>query len=301
MNIGIFSRSTQLYSTRSLYQAGRRRGHTVDVIDHTRCSLLLNEGKPNVYYQGSPLNHLDAIIPRIGASVTGLGAAVINQFELMNTLSPTSAEALLRARDKLRCLQILSNANIPFPKTIMVGRYDNLHHISGLLGGFPIVVKLLESTHGIGVELAHDLWQLKRLLQSFWQFHDRILLQEFIKEAQGADIRALVVDSKVVASMKRQAQKGEFRSNLHRGASSESVDLSSAELDLVSNVVKAMDIELAGVDIILSNRGPLVMEVNASPGLEGIEKTTGVDVAGNIIHLLEKKVKQKRANNTKIL
>lgn len=294
MNIGILSRSAHLYSTRSLYQAGRRRGHIVHVIDHTRCSLLLNDEQPNIYYQGGPLHNLDAIIPRIGASVTGLGAAVISQFELMGTLSPTSADALLRARDKLKCLQILSNAGISFPKTLMVGRNDNLHHVSGLLGGFPIVVKLLESTHGLGVELAHDLWQLKRLLQSLWQFHDRILLQEFIEEAKGADIRALVVDSKVVASMKRQAQKGEFRSNLHRGATSKSVELSTEELSLVGKVVKALDIELAGVDIIQSKRGPLVMEVNASPGLEGIEGTTGIDVAGGIIELLEKKVQQKR-------
>lgn len=292
MEIGILSRSTQLYSTRSLYQAGRRKGHAVHIIDHTRCSLSVNNEQSGVFYREQSIRRLDAIIPRIGTSVTNLGAAVINQFELMGVQSATTAEALLKARDKFHCLQILAKAGVPFPKTFLVGRYDNLHAVTKQLGGFPVVVKLLEGTHGIGVELARDFWQLKRLLSKIFEFHDRILLQEFIKEAGGADVRALVVDGRVVASMKRQAQAGEFRSNLHRGASSEAIDLSENEIRLVTDVVKAMDIELAGVDIIPSSRGPLVMEVNASPGLEGIEAITGIDVAGCIISLLEKKVKQ---------
>lgn len=293
MDIGILSRSTQLYSTRSLYQAGRRKGHMVYVIDHTRCSLSVSNEPPTIFYQEKKIHHLDVIIPRIGASVTNLGAAVINQFELMGVQTATTADALLKARDKFRCLQILAKAGVPFPKTFLVGKYDNWHLITRQLGGFPVVVKLLEGTHGIGVELAKDFWQLKHYLHKIFEFHDRVLLQEFIKEAKGADVRALVVDGRVVAGMKRQAQAGEFRSNLHRGASSEAITLSETEVQLVTDVVKAMDIELAGVDIIQSDRGPLVMEVNASPGLEGIEGATGLDVAGYIISLLEKKVKTK--------
>jgi len=296
MDIGILSRSTQLYSTRSLYQAGRRKGHMVYVIDHTRCSLSVNNDMPSIFHKEKKIHHLDAIIPRIGASVTNLGAAVINQFQLMGVQTATTASALLKARDKFHCLQILSRAGVPFPKTVLVGKYDNWHQITRQLGGFPVVVKLIEGTHGIGVELAKDFWQLKHFLHRIFEFHDRVLLQEFIEEAKGGDTRALVVDGRVVASMKRQAQAGEFRSNLHRGASSKTINLSEEEVRLVTNVVNAMDIELAGVDIISSKRGPLVMEVNASPGLEGIEGTTNVDVAGYIISLLEKKVKLKIEN-----
>ena len=293
MKIGILSRSTELYSTRSLYQAGRRRGHTVHVIDHTRCSLVIDENGHQIFYESALLPALDAVIPRIGASVTGQGAAVINQFELMGVVSPTSAAALQIARDKLRCLQLLAQQGIPVPRTVMIGVYENPEKIVHLLGGFPVVVKLLESTHGIGVELAGSYWELQRLLDHYFQHHDRVILQEFIEEARGADIRALVVAGKVVACMRRQAQPGEFRSNLHRGASSFSVALTAEELELVERVVQTMNIEVAGVDLLPSGKGPLVMEVNASPGLEGIETTTGVDVAGKIIRLLEKKVKAK--------
>ena len=264
------------------------------VVDHTECSLLIDDERPNVFHRGKPLHFLDAIIPRIGASVTGIGAAVIKQFELLDVVSPTGSEALLRARDKMRCLQQLAIAGIPVPKTIMVGKEQNLYQLAARIGGLPAVVKLLESTHGMGVELVENYFALSTSLNTFQRFNDRVLLQEYIEEAKGADTRVLVVDGKVVAAMRRQAQDGEFRSNLHRGATAEKVELNQEEDELVRKVVRIMDIDIAGVDLIYAEDGPLVMEVNASPGLEGIENTTGVDVAGHIIRLVEKKVKEKR-------
>jgi ribosomal protein S6--L-glutamate ligase len=293
MNIGILSRSTELYSTRSLYRAGKRRGHIMHVIDHTRCSLMIDADAPNIFYQSKPLDYLDAVIPRIGASVTGLGAAVINQFELMGIVSPTSPEALQLARDKLRSFQTLVQHEIPVPKTIMISPFEDLHQVTERLGGFPVVVKMLESTHGEGVELAHNAWGLERITTEFFRYENRLLMQEYIAEARGADTRVLVVDGQIVASMRRQAKPGEFRSNLHRGASSFAIQLKPEEEALVKAVVKALNIEVAGVDILPSSKGPLVMEVNASPGLEGIENTTGKDVAGAIIKLVERKVKAK--------
>lgn len=293
MNIGILSRSTELYSTRSLYKAGKRKGHTMHVIDHTRCSLVIDAAEPTIYYESRRLDFLDAIIPRIGASVTGLGAAVINQFELMGIVSPTSPEALQLARDKLRSFQTLVQHQIPVPKTIMISPFENLYEVTEMLGGFPVVIKMLESTHGEGVELAHNVWALERITSEFFRNENRLLMQEYIAEARGADTRVLVVDGQVIASMRRQAKPGEFRSNLHRGASSIAIQLKPEEEALVKEVVKVLNIEVAGVDILPSAKGPLVMEVNASPGLEGIEGTTGKDVAGAIIRLVERKVKAK--------
>lgn len=294
MNIGILSRSTELYSTRSLYKAGKRKGHFMHVIDHTRCSLVIDGEQPNIFYKSKPLHFLDAVIPRIGASVTSLGAAVINQFALMNIVSPTSPEALQLARDKLRSFQTLVQHQLPVPATIMIGPYENLHQAVAKLGGYPIVVKILESTHGDGVELAHNMWELQRLVGDFLRYNDRLLLQEYIAEAKGADTRVLIVDGQIIASMRRQAKAGEFRSNLHRGATSLAVQLQPEEEALVKNVARVLNIEVAGVDILPSAKGPLVMEVNASPGLEGIENTTGKDVAGAIIRLVERKVKAQK-------
>ena len=293
MKIGILSRSRDLYSTRSLFEAGQRRRHTVYVIDHTRCSLVIDQQRPNIIYDGKPLHHLDAIIPRIGASVTELGAAVISQFELMGVISPTSAVALQTARDKLRCLQVLAQYDLPVPRTVMVGPHENLHQMAVKLGGFPLIVKLLEGTHGEGVELAKNFWDLQDIVKYHFRFQDRLLLQEFVRESRGADTRVLVVDGEVVASMRRQAKPGEFRSNLHRGASSIPVKLSLEEKKLAERVTDVMNIEIAGVDLLSSKKGPLVMEVNASPGLEGIEGTTGISVSDYIIRLLEKKVKSR--------
>lgn len=264
------------------------------VIDHTRCSLIIEGERANIFYQSKPLHHLDAIIPRIGSSVTTLGAAVIKQFQLMGVITPTSPQALQLARDKLRCFQVLAQHRIPIPKTVMVGKYENLHQAAVRLGGFPVVVKLLEGTHGEGVELANNYWELNRLVVDYFRYNDSIILQEFIPEARGADIRVLVVDGKVVASMRRQAKPGEFRSNLHRGASAVRIDLEKEDENLVKQVVAALEIEVAGVDLLPSQNGALVMEVNASPGLEGIEGTTGVDVAGAIVRLVERKYKVKK-------
>lgn len=294
MNIGILSRSTELYSTRSLYEAGKRMGHNMYVIDHTRCSLLIDGDRPNIFFQSKPLHHLDAIIPRIGASVTALGAAVISQFQLMGVVTPTSPQALQLARDKLRSLQVLSGKGLPIPKTVMVGRYENLHQAAVRVGGFPVVVKLLEGTHGEGVELARNFWDLQRTMNSYFRFHSRVILQEYIPEARGADTRVILVDGKIVASMRRQAKPGEFRSNLHRGATAIKIDLTKEEKDLVRKVVEALEIEVAGVDLLPSKKGPLIMEVNASPGLEGIENTTGVDVAGTIVGYVARKYKAQK-------
>ncbi len=300
MNIGILSRSTELYSTRSLYQAGKRLGHNMYVIDHTRCSLVIDGERPNIFYQSKPLHHLDAIIPRIGASVTALGAAVISQFQLMGVTTPTTPQSLQLARDKLRALQVLSGNGLPVPRTVMVGRYENLHQVAVKLGGFPVVVKLLESTHGEGVELARNFWELQRLMTNYFRFHDRVILQEFIPEARGADTRVIVVENRIVASMRRQAKPGEFRSNLHRGATSLTIDLKPEEKQLVLQVVEALDIQVAGVDLLPSKKGALVMEVNASPGLEGIETTTGVDVAGAIVGFVVRKHKAEQNKQQKI-
>jgi ribosomal protein S6--L-glutamate ligase len=295
MHIGILSRSGQLYSTQSIFRAGKRRGHTMHLVDHTRCSLILDGDRPNIWYNGRPLHHLDAVIPRIGASVTRIGAAVIDQFETMGVVTSTTSEALLRARDKLRCQQLLVQKGIPTPRTVMVGRYENLHQAVVRVGGYPVVVKMLESTHGVGVELARDFRALQRVARSLFHYEDRLLVQEFVAESSGVDIRALVVDGRVVASMRREAQAGEFRSNLHRGATATTIELNEEEARTVLAVATAMGIKIAGVDLLASARGPLVMEVNASPGLEGIEGTTGVDVADAIIRLVERQVKDRLA------
>jgi ribosomal protein S6--L-glutamate ligase len=294
MNIAILSRGPQLYSTQSLYRAGLRRGHYMHIIDHTRCTLVVDRGAPQVYYDDFRLNSIDAVIPRIGASVTSQGAAVINQFEMMNAFTVARAEALLQSRDKLRCLQKLSRCGIDTPRTVFAAPGQNLSHLINLVGGLPIVIKLLESTHGIGVLLAESYHSAESAVEAFQKLGGRVLLQEFIAEAQGADIRAFVVAGEIVATMKRQAQEGEFRSNLHRGASSTAIHLNEHEQQLVKKTVRMMGLDVAGVDILPSNRGPLIIEVNASPGLEGIETTTQVDIAGKIIDFVEKRVLELR-------
>lgn len=290
MHIGILSRGPQLYSTQSLLRAGEARGHRMMIIDHTRCNLVIQHGKPNIYYDDQPLDFLDGIIPRIGSSVTSLGASVISHFELMGIASTTSSESLLRARDKLRSLQHVNAAGLPIPQTVMVGNGQDFGLMADMVGGLPVVVKLLEGTHGIGVVLTETYNMLTATIEAFQRLEQRVLIQEYIAEAQGSDIRALVVGGEVVAAMRRQARPGEFRSNLHRGASALAVSLSEEEEVLVQKIVTAMELDVAGVDLIPSKRGLLIMEVNASPGLEGIEGATGVDVADHFIRLLERKV-----------
>lgn len=287
MRIGILSRGPQLYSTRSLYQAGLRRGHDMMVIDHTRCQFVVDDVHPEIYFEDLSLSDLDAVIPRIGSSVTLLGAALLHQFELVGVFTLTRGNALLQARDKLRCLQKLAAKGLRVPGTAFVTHGSELQGLVHQLGGFPVVIKLLESTHGVGVMLAENMRSAETTIEAFQKLNERVIVQEFIREAQGADIRAFVVGSRVVASMKRQARSGEFRSNLHRGASASPQQLTTEEHHAVVQAAQTMGLDVAGVDLLRSERGPLIMEVNASPGLEGIELVTGVDIAERIIQYLE--------------
>jgi ribosomal protein S6--L-glutamate ligase len=292
LNIAILSRGAGLYSTQSLFRAARQRDHYVRVIDHQNCHLLIEQGEPQVIYQGSKLAGMDAVIPRIGASVTDYGAAVIRQFELMNVYSATRSEALIMARDKLKCLQHLSANGLNVPRTFIAGNPDAVPGLIDKLGGAPIVIKLLESTHGVGVILAESRTTAVSLTETFYKLNRPVLLQEFIREANGSDIRAFVVGKKIVASMLREAPEGEFRSNLHRGAKAMPIHLTREEEGIVLKAAQLMGLQIAGVDILRSLKGPLVIEVNASPGLEGIENTTRVDIAGAIIENVEAGMKR---------
>jgi ribosomal protein S6--L-glutamate ligase len=294
MKIGILSRNTALYSTTRLAEAARARGHEVDVVDYLRCYMNITTRKPTVIHGGKRLR-FDAVIPRIGATHTFYGTAVVRQFEMMGVLTANNSQAITRSRDKLRSLQLLARAAIGLPVT---GFAHSIRDIDGLLasvGGPPVVIKLLEGTQGIGVVRAETQQAAESVIAAFRQLDANILVQEFIEEAGGADIRAFVVGGKVVAAMKRQAPPGEFRSNLHRGGQAEKVKLSPEERSIAVRASKTMGLNVAGVDLIRSNHGPVVIEVNSSPGLEGIEKATGVDVAGAVIEFLEKSPKADKA------
>ncbi len=288
MNIKVLSRNKNLYSTKRLIEAGKKRGHDMEVIDHLKCDILIEKRKPHIYYKGDYLKDVDAIIPRIGASVTFYGTAVVRQFEMMGVFTTTDSEALVRSRDKLRSLQKLSRAKIGLPKTVFTNYSNEVDGIIKQVGGTPLVVKLLEGTQGLGVVLAETKNAAKSVIEAFNGLHARVIVQEFIKEAQGVDIRAFVVDGKVVGAMKRKGKEGEFRSNLHRGGTAEVVELSDEEEMAAEKATKAMGLGIAGVDMLQSSRGPLILEVNSSPGLEGIEKATGKDIARSIIRYIEK-------------
>lgn len=287
LNIAILSRGAGLYSTQSLFRAARNRGHYVRVIDHQRCHIAIERGLPQVIYEGTRLIGMDALIPRIGASVTDYGAAIIRQFELMGIFTATRSEALIMARDKLKCLQKISAAGLDVPKTFMAGAMEDVPSLIDRFSGTPVVIKLLESTHGVGVILAESRQTAISVVESFFKLNQPVILQEYIAESGGADIRAFVVGKNVVAAMERQALEGEFRSNLHRGATSSITKLTPREKDIVLQAARLMGLDIAGVDLLRSNRGPLIMEVNASPGLEGIEGTTGVNIADAIIENVE--------------
>jgi ribosomal protein S6--L-glutamate ligase len=289
MKIAILSRSKHLYSTHSLFRAGFRRGHQVEIIDHTRCNLVIEKGAPKIFFEGRELNDIEAIIPRIGASVTGYGAAVIEQFELMGVFTSVRTRALLQSRDKLKCLQKLSMAGIDIPKSFIVYQTSDLGDMLKMLPPGPVIIKLLESTHGAGVIIAESHQSATSIIEAFTKTGKKVLVQEFIEESGGADIRAIVVGGQVVASMRRQAAEGEFRSNLHRGASSVAVQLTEEEEKIVKKAARTMGLDVAGVDLLPSNRGYLVMEVNASPGLEGIENTTGIQVGVKIVDYVAKR------------
>lgn len=291
MRIAILSRNPRLYSTNRLIEAGKERGHEIEVIDTMHCYMDVTSSRPSVRYHGKPLPKYDAIIPRIGASVSFYGTSVVRQFEMMGTFSINESVAISRSRDKLRSLQLLSRKGIGMPRTGFAHHPDNIGDLIKNVGGAPVVIKLLEGTQGIGVVLADTHKSAESLIEAFMGLNVSILVQEYIKEAGGADIRCLVVGGKVIAAMKRQAAPGEFRSNLHRGGTASIVRLSPAERKTAVDAAKTMGLNMCGVDILRGKDGPLVMEVNSSPGLEGIEMATQKNVAGMIIEFLEKNAK----------
>jgi len=287
MKIAVLSRNENLYSTRRLKEAGEARGHQVDVIDTLHCYMDITRSRPAVRYQGHELPYYDAVIPRIGASVTFYGAAVVRQFEMMGTFCVNESVAISRSRDKLRSLQLLSRRDVGLPRTGFANRPDNVKDLIKNVGGAPLVIKLLEGTQGIGVVLADTDKAAESIIEAFMGLKADILVQEYIKEAGGADIRCFVVGTKVVAAMKRQGGEGEFRSNLHRGGTAKLVRLSKEERATAVKAAKVMGLNVCGVDLLQSSNGPVVMEVNSSPGLEGIEQATHKDVAGLIYEFIE--------------
>jgi ribosomal protein S6--L-glutamate ligase len=293
MKIAILSRNADLYSTRRLVEAAEQKGHSSRVIDHLRCTIEIEQKGPSLYYGSEYLEGFDAVIPRIGASVTFYGTAVVRQFEMMKVFSAVSSRGIVHSRDKLRCLQVLSKEGIGLPKTVFTNYSKDIDHVIESVGGAPVVLKLLEGTQGLGVVLAENQNAAQSVLEAFNGLKARVIVQEFIREAKGADIRAFVVDGKVVGSMKRQGKEGEFRSNLHRGGKAMHIDLTEEEKQTAIKAAEAVQLGIAGVDMLQSERGPLVLEVNSSPGLEGIERATGEDIAGKIIEYIEKSVKYK--------
>ncbi|SJN60037.1 30S ribosomal protein S6--L-glutamate ligase [Vibrio ruber] len=288
MKIGILSRNSSLYSTQRLIEACKNRGHEYKVIDALRCYMNINSEKPEIHFKGEQLSGFDAIIPRIGASVTFYGTAVLRQFEMMGVYPVNESVAISRSRDKLRSMQLLSRKGIGMPITGFASKPDDIKDLLNMVGGAPVVIKLLEGTQGIGVVLAENRKAAESVIEAFMGLKANIMVQEYVKEAGGADIRCFVIGDKVIASMKRQGAEGEFRSNLHRGGTATLVKISPQERKTAIDAAKIMGLNVAGVDLLRSSRGPLVMEVNSSPGLEGIEKATGKDIASMIIEFAEK-------------
>lgn len=290
MNIKILSRNPKLYSTSRLVEAAKKRNHDIQVIDPLKCDIVIEKRRPNIYYKNEYIKEVDAVIPRIGASVTFYGTAVVRQFEMMGAFTTVESEALVRSRDKLRSLQVLSRAKIGLPKTVFTNYSREVKGIIDQVGGVPLVIKVLEGTQGLGVVLAETRNAAESVIEAFNGLKARVIVQEFVKEAKGADIRAFIVDGQVVGAVKRQGKEGEFRSNLHRGGSAEIVELSDDEEIAAVKAAKTMGLAVAGVDMLQSERGPLILEVNSSPGLEGIEKATGKDIARYIIRYIEKNI-----------
>ncbi len=291
MKIAILSRNPKLYSTRRLVEAAEAKGHEVHVLDVLRCYMNITSMKPEVHYKGVNLSGYDAVIPRIGASVTFYGTAVLRQFEMMGVYPLNESVAISRSRDKLRALQLLSRKGIGLPVTGFAHRPDDVEDLIKMVGGAPLVIKLLEGTQGIGVVLAETQGAAESVIEAFMGMKANILVQEFIKEAGGADIRCFVVGDKVVAAMKRQGKEGEFRSNLHRGGSANLIRITPEERSTAVRAAKTMGLNVCGVDLLRSNHGAVVMEVNSSPGLEGIEMATGKDIATQVIDFVEKNAK----------
>ena len=294
MKIGILSRNRKLYSTKRLVEAAEQRGHEVRVIDYLKCHMNITTHRPTIFLGDEALTEFDAVIPRIGASHTFFGTAVVRQFEMMGVYPLNESVAISRSRDKLRSTQLLARRGVGLPVTSFAHDPKATQHLIKSCGGAPLVVKLLEGTQGVGVVLAETPKAAESVIEAFRGLNANILVQEFIKEAGGADIRCLVVDGKVVAAMKRQGKEGEFRSNLHRGGSAELIRITPEERSTAVRAAKVMGLNVAGVDLLRSNHGAVIMEVHSSPGLEGIETATEKDVAGNIIRFLEKNAKAGR-------
>jgi len=290
MRVYILSRNEELYSTKRLVEAAEQKGWEIKVIDYLKCSIEIMKGELKVNYKGGELPIPDAIIPRIGASRTFYGTAIVRHFEMMNVFSTSGSLAISRSRDKLRSLQILSKNGVDMPKTVFASNKSNAKDIIALSGGAPLVLKILEGTQGVGVVLVDSEKAAKSVLDAFYGMDVNLLVQEFIKEADGADIRVLVVNGEVIGAMKRQGAEGEFRSNLHQGGSARAYKLTRKEKSTALAAAKYMGLGVCGVDMIPSSRGPLVMEVNSSPGLEGIEKSTNIDIAGKVMDFIENNV-----------
>lgn len=288
MKIVLLCRSPQLYSHRRLIEAARARGHEIETINHLRCTIDIASHRPKIHYHGRVLAKPDAVIPRIGASVTFFGTAVVRQFEMMRVYCVNESVAISRSRDKLRSLQLLSRKGIGLPVTVFAHKTSNADDIVRLAGGAPVVIKLLEGTQGIGVVLGETPRAAASIIEAFGGVNTNILVQEYVKEAKGEDLRCIVIGDRVVASMRRQGREGDFRSNLHRGGSAKAARITPQERATAIGAARAMGLNVCGVDMLRSNHGPVVMEVNSSPGLEGIETATGVDVAGKIIEFIER-------------
>ena len=299
MKIAILSRNKKLYSTRRLVEAAREKGHEVKVLDVLKCYMNITSMRPTIHYKGEILEDFDAVIPRIGASVTFYGAAVVRQFEMMGVYPLNESVAITRSRDKLRSMQLLARKGIGLPVTGFAHNPDDVEDLIEAVGGAPLVIKLLEGTQGIGVVLAETKKAAESVIQAFMGLKANIMIQEFIKEAGGSDIRCLVVGGKVIAAMKRQGPEGEFRSNLHRGGSASLIRLTPEERSTAVRAAGIMGLNICGVDILRSNHGPVVMEVNSSPGLEGIETATSKDIAGMIIAFIEKQALETAGKKTR--
>ena len=294
MKIAVLSTNRNLYSTRRIVEAGEERGHEMPVLNHKRCYMNIMSSNPEIHYNGEAIEGVDAIIPRIGASVSFYGTAVVRQFEVQGVYSVNESVAITRSRDKLRALQLLSRKGIGLPKTGFANDPGDTDDLLKLAGGAPVVIKLLEGTQGVGVVLAETKKAAESVIEAFRGLRANFMVQEFVKEAGGADIRCFVIGDKVVASMMRQAREGEFRSNLHRGGSAKLIKITPEERRTAVRSARVMGLNVAGVDLLRSAHGPVVMEVNSSPGLEGIEKATGKNVAGMIIEFIEKNARHGR-------
>ncbi|VAW18118.1 Ribosomal protein S6--L-glutamate ligase [hydrothermal vent metagenome] len=295
MNIGLLSVSMNVYSTRRIVEEAQKLGHDIEQIDHTKCSVKLGSRTPQIYYQGENItNKFNIIIPRIGSKVTKHGAAIVKQFEMNGVFSTARSLSITRARNKVRTLQIMARKGIPIPETLFSINPDDIEEQIELLGGAPVIIKLQEGTQGLGVILAETKKSAKSIIDTFYKMDTSILIQKYIEESNGEDIRIFVVGTKVVASMKRSSEAGEFRSNVHRGGSTEEIQPTNKELQIALNATKYLGLGVAGVDLIRSEKGPLLIEVNASPGLQGIEAATGVNIAREIILFVEKNGRRRR-------